>query len=339
LRNSPKSGMVQHGGLAVAAVVASGAEAGVLGVCRRRLVLPGMQFHEDAGVGCEPWSGCVDQLAHVVEPVVATEERLCRLVFPGLPGEQLRGAERHVGRYGDQQRHPPAERWGRRVEQVSVVNACVDRQVAAGELRARGSTSLAWVSTHGTARPTGLAELYAAAEVQLSQTALAAYDDVQAFHDSVIANRRQYLAAEIRRITTDLITIPPSGTASPGSVPMGCGCSPAAAPQKRCWNCNGTSPGVKSVSNNSGTARLYADQQHGRLVINATDNGPEISATIPRGRSKGITNMQVYCFDIDLITLWSRKASGPGFLVHDSHLFDGVDERQRASALQLGAPI
>ncbi|WP_258953423.1 DUF2326 domain-containing protein [Lentzea californiensis] len=83
--------------------------------------------------------------------------------------------------------------------------------------------------------------------------------------------------------------------------------------------------------------RLYADQQHDRLVVNATDNGPEITATIPRGRSKGITNMQVYCFDLDLITLWSRKERGPGFLVHDSHLFDGVDERQRASALQVGA--
>lgn len=47
--------------------------------------------------------------------------------------------------------------------------------------------------------------------------------------------------------------------------------------------------------------------------------------------------MQVYCFDLDLITLWSRKERGPGFLVHDSHLFDGVDERQRVSALQLSA--
>jgi hypothetical protein len=59
---------------------------GALGV-RRRLVLSGMQFHEDAGVGCEPWSGCVDQLADVVEPVVAAEERLGRLVVPGLPRE------------------------------------------------------------------------------------------------------------------------------------------------------------------------------------------------------------------------------------------------------------
>ncbi|MGW4116766.1 DUF2326 domain-containing protein [Actinosynnema sp. NPDC004786] len=43
------------------------------------------------------------------------------------------------------------------------------------------------------------------------------------------------------------------------------------------------------------------------MVVNATDNGREISATIPRGRSKGITNMQVYCFDVDLVTLWSRR--------------------------------
>ncbi|WP_132119013.1 hypothetical protein [Actinocrispum wychmicini] len=56
-----------------------------------------------------------------------------------------------------------------------------------------------------TAEPDqGLAELSAA--VQLPDVALAAYDDVQAFHDSVIANRRQYLDAEIGRITNHLAT-------------------------------------------------------------------------------------------------------------------------------------
>lgn len=30
---------------------------------------------------------------------------------------------------------------------------------------------------------------------------------------------------------------------------------------------------------------------------------------------------------------------GPGFLIHDSHLFDGVDERQVAKALQIGAEL
>ena len=45
-----------------------------------------------------------------------------------------------------------------------------------------------------TTPSTGLAELFAAAEVQLPDVALAAYDEVQAFHDSVIANRRSYLS-------------------------------------------------------------------------------------------------------------------------------------------------
>ncbi len=32
-----------------------------------------------------------------------------------------------------------------------------------------------------------------------------------------------------------------------------------------------------------------------------------------------------------------KRGLGPGFLIHDSHIFDGVDERQTAKALQFGA--
>jgi uncharacterized protein YydD (DUF2326 family) len=49
--------------------------------------------------------------------------------------------------------------------------------------------------------------------------------------------------------------------------------------------------------------------------------------------------MQIYCFDVDIASLWSRHDQGPGFLVHDSHLFDGVDGRQRDAALEAGAEI
>ena len=34
--------------------------------------------------------------------------------------------------------------------------------------------------------------------------------------------------------------------------------------------------------------------------------------------------------------LCAERHIGPGFLVHDSHIFDGVDERQVARALQIG---
>ena len=47
--------------------------------------------------------------------------------------------------------------------------------------------------------------------------------------------------------------------------------------------------------------------------------------------------MQIFCFDLMLTEISLSNGHGPGFLIHDSHLFDGVDERQVAKALQLGA--
>ena len=78
-------------------------------------------------------------------------------------------------------------------------------------------------------------------------------------------------------------------------------------------------------------------EKAGSLTISATPNGPTVDVRIDAQRSKGITNMQIFCFDLMLADLATRRGMGPGFLVHDSHLFDGVDERQVAKALQLGA--
>ncbi|WP_298307327.1 ABC-three component system protein [uncultured Erythrobacter sp.] len=78
-------------------------------------------------------------------------------------------------------------------------------------------------------------------------------------------------------------------------------------------------------------------ERAGSLTIDATPNGPSFEVTIDSQRSKGINSMQIFCFDLMLATLATRRGLGPGFLIHDSHLFDGVDERQVAKALQLGA--
>lgn len=78
-------------------------------------------------------------------------------------------------------------------------------------------------------------------------------------------------------------------------------------------------------------------EKAGSLTVSATPNGPSVDVRIDAQRSKGITNMQIFCFDLMLAELATRRGMGPGFLVHDSHLFDGVDERQVAKALQLGA--
>ena len=78
-------------------------------------------------------------------------------------------------------------------------------------------------------------------------------------------------------------------------------------------------------------------EQAGSLTISDTPNGPQFEVHIAAERSKGITNMQIFCFDLMLTEICTRHGRWPGFLIHDSHLFDGVDERQVAKALQLGA--
>ena len=78
-------------------------------------------------------------------------------------------------------------------------------------------------------------------------------------------------------------------------------------------------------------------EQAGSLTIGAGPTGPSFEIRIDGHRSKGITNMQIFCFDLMMTELCARYGRSPGFLIHDSHLFDGVDERQVAKALQLGA--
>ena len=78
-------------------------------------------------------------------------------------------------------------------------------------------------------------------------------------------------------------------------------------------------------------------ERAGSLTIADTPNGPGFEVHIDAERSRGITNMQIFCFDLMLTEIRARRGRSPGFLIHDSHLFDGVDERQVAKALQLGA--
>jgi uncharacterized protein YydD (DUF2326 family) len=78
-------------------------------------------------------------------------------------------------------------------------------------------------------------------------------------------------------------------------------------------------------------------ERAGSLTVSDTDNGPTFEVKIEASRSKGINNMQIFCFDMMLVELCMRRGQGPGFLIHDSHLFDGVDERQVARALEIGA--
>ena len=82
-------------------------------------------------------------------------------------------------------------------------------------------------------------------------------------------------------------------------------------------------------------AGLY-DDRSGRFEIDATDRGPQFQISIEGDRGGGISNMEIFCLDMALMKLGAKNGLSPGFLIHDSHLFDGVDERQISRALELG---
>jgi uncharacterized protein YydD (DUF2326 family) len=86
---------------------------------------------------------------------------------------------------------------------------------------------------------------------------------------------------------------------------------------------------------NAFTERLYSVP--GRLVIDVEATGFKFDVEIERSGSSGVGNMKVFCYDMTLASIWAEKTPSPRTLVHDSAIFDGVDERQRALALEVAA--
>lgn len=82
-------------------------------------------------------------------------------------------------------------------------------------------------------------------------------------------------------------------------------------------------------------SREISDHE-GSLEVDVSDNGPTFKIKVEGGRSVGIRNMQIFCFDMMLSIIWAKRNRGPGFLIHDSHLFDGMDSRQVAKAIEIG---
>jgi uncharacterized protein YydD (DUF2326 family) len=84
---------------------------------------------------------------------------------------------------------------------------------------------------------------------------------------------------------------------------------------------------------------LYDDRK-GNLIIEAWKSGFSYSVQIDGGGNHGGSDMmKVFCFDMMLFEIVAGRLSGPGFMVHDSQLFDGVDARQIHSAISYGAKV
>ncbi len=72
----------------------------------------------------------------------------------------------------------------------------------------------------------------------------------------------------------------------------------------------------------------------GELRIEESDRGPVFDPHLQHdGGQGGVHNMATFCFDLALACVLSTRGLGVGFLIHDSHIFDGVESRQRARAL------
>ena len=84
---------------------------------------------------------------------------------------------------------------------------------------------------------------------------------------------------------------------------------------------------------NDHSNRLY--KAPGKLVIDIKNGLYRFDVEIERSNSSGIDRMKIFCYDMMLAGLWSGRPASPGFLVHDSDLFEGVDSRQTAKALQV----
>ena len=88
---------------------------------------------------------------------------------------------------------------------------------------------------------------------------------------------------------------------------------------------------------NENSLALYNNP--GNLIINISENGVvkesayKFDVEIPRSNSEGVGRMKVFCYDLMLVDKYCQNG-GIDFLVHDTTMFDGVDSRQVAHALE-----
>lgn len=226
-----------------------------------------------------------------------------------------------------------------------------------------------------------LARLYEEVGVILPKAALRRFDEVQAFHNSILANRQSYLQSELLEIEAriqkgveemdnldrqraDTFRILKSGGALEDFSAMQldlAGKEAAVALLKRRYETakqlEATQKEIRAEQAMLSLQLQRATDDHevaqkraigiisrifvelyghpGALVIDPSERGLEISVKLGGDRGQGVKQMEIFAFDLMLSIICASRHIGPTFLVHDSHLFDGVDSRQIATALMV----
>lgn len=86
-------------------------------------------------------------------------------------------------------------------------------------------------------------------------------------------------------------------------------------------------------------SEIYADRT-GSLLLEVNDSGiMKVTPKIDGDASKGINEVSIFLFDITCAVVGLKNGAIPGILVHDSQLFDSMDDRQLASCLNIGARL
>ncbi|ATI35603.1 hypothetical protein CPI83_28675 [Rhodococcus sp. H-CA8f] len=78
----------------------------------------------------------------------------------------------------------------------------------------------------------------------------------------------------------------------------------------------------------------YLYGKSGSITVEVDKLGYKFTIKVASSSSTGITKMKLFVFDLTLMEQ-SRKNRHPHFLIHDSVVFDGVDPRQIAGAINL----
>lgn len=83
------------------------------------------------------------------------------------------------------------------------------------------------------------------------------------------------------------------------------------------------------------TQYLYGPDDLAEIIIDSKGkDGINIEILKSDKQSKGINNMMIFCFDMMLMEINTYLERPIDFIIHDSHMFDGVDERQISLALE-----
>jgi uncharacterized protein YydD (DUF2326 family) len=231
-------------------------------------------------------------------------------------------------------------------------------------------------------QPVDLQQLYDEAQVDLPGSALRRFDEVRAFHESVLRNRQSYLQAELKaaKDRLDARSRHRNEWDARRAQVMAVLSSTGALEQftqlqSELGRLEGHAENLKRqtvAARQMEQTRLELDieaaelelrlgrnheeqrerieeaqlifahvsrslyEETGTLTVNNKLSGPPVRATIHGQESVGIQKMQIYCFDMTIARMSLKQGFGPGLLIHDSHLFDGVDPRQVRHALASG---